>query len=533
MLTRTIALAFVGLLIHSTAQAQIVVNAGDNLQTALNNVTAGQTIMIQAGATFTGNFTLPTKVGTAEILVRTATPDASFPPDTARVAASDEALMPVIATANSSPALTTSGATANWRFQGIAFTAGTSTGDIITIGDSVSTTVAALPANIVFDRCIIRAASTAKNGLVMNASNVTIKNSRVTGIKVAGQETHAIAAWNGPGPFVIENNYIEAGSCGIFFGGAVPAVSGLIPSDILVRWNYVTRPLALESQTGWAIKNVFELKNAQRVNVYGNVFENNWPDSQSGWMIVLTVRANGPDAPWTTVQHVVFENNIVRHSAMAFNILGLDTQTLGCEASPGGVCPSTRMDDIIIRNNLVYDIDRATWTGPTGQVGTGVLIGLAGGPLNFQFVNNTMIGNGNIANVSGPDPIPGFVFRANIVQKATTPQATFGWFGTAVGEGNAAFAAFMPHVDGYADLVFTQNVLAGATASAYNTQAGNVFPAIATLFADFTNAAAGNYRLVNGSAFAGLGMDQDAIDAAGAGLRPGTAERRRRVRFTR
>src|SRR6267142_3100250 len=39
----------------------IVVNAGGNLQTAINNAVPGDTIVLQAGATFTGPFTLPNK----------------------------------------------------------------------------------------------------------------------------------------------------------------------------------------------------------------------------------------------------------------------------------------------------------------------------------------------------------------------------------------------------------------------------------------------------------------------------------------
>ena len=39
----------------------VAVNAGGNLQAALNNAFCGDTIELQAGATFTGTFTLPAK----------------------------------------------------------------------------------------------------------------------------------------------------------------------------------------------------------------------------------------------------------------------------------------------------------------------------------------------------------------------------------------------------------------------------------------------------------------------------------------
>src|SRR5262245_2995430 len=40
------------------------VNAGSNLQSALNQAQPGDLILLQAGATFTGNFVLPNKTGT-------------------------------------------------------------------------------------------------------------------------------------------------------------------------------------------------------------------------------------------------------------------------------------------------------------------------------------------------------------------------------------------------------------------------------------------------------------------------------------
>src|SRR5215468_9455558 len=56
----------------------INVNAGGNLQSALDQALPGDVIVIQAGATFTGNFTLPNKSGTGWITVRTSTPDTNL-----------------------------------------------------------------------------------------------------------------------------------------------------------------------------------------------------------------------------------------------------------------------------------------------------------------------------------------------------------------------------------------------------------------------------------------------------------------------
>src|SRR5258706_1542652 len=59
----------------------IAVNAGGNLQTALNNAFCGDTIELQAGATFTGVFTLPAKKcdGGHWIIIRTNAADIALP----------------------------------------------------------------------------------------------------------------------------------------------------------------------------------------------------------------------------------------------------------------------------------------------------------------------------------------------------------------------------------------------------------------------------------------------------------------------
>jgi len=56
------------------------VNSGDNLQTALNNAKCGDTIELQAGATFSGIFTFPAKICDAKhwIIVRTNADDSLF-----------------------------------------------------------------------------------------------------------------------------------------------------------------------------------------------------------------------------------------------------------------------------------------------------------------------------------------------------------------------------------------------------------------------------------------------------------------------
>src|SRR5499426_3902836 len=61
----------------------IEVKAGGDFQAALNQAKPGDAITLEAGATFTGNFTLPNKSGSGQsewIVVRSSAADSSLPP---------------------------------------------------------------------------------------------------------------------------------------------------------------------------------------------------------------------------------------------------------------------------------------------------------------------------------------------------------------------------------------------------------------------------------------------------------------------
>ena len=73
-----------------------LVNQGDDLQAVLNSAALGDVVVLQAGATFTGNFVLPDKVGNGWIYIISSELD-QLPEDT-RVGAADAAHMAKIVT---------------------------------------------------------------------------------------------------------------------------------------------------------------------------------------------------------------------------------------------------------------------------------------------------------------------------------------------------------------------------------------------------------------------------------------------------
>src|SRR5438552_2566796 len=83
------------------------VNAGGDLQAALDAAQPGDVITLEAGATFTGNYTLPPKSGAGWIIIRTSAPDSSLPPPGTRITPADAAMLPNVVSAAPAPAIAT------------------------------------------------------------------------------------------------------------------------------------------------------------------------------------------------------------------------------------------------------------------------------------------------------------------------------------------------------------------------------------------------------------------------------------------
>ena len=72
----------------------IRIGEGDDLQDAIDMAQLGDTILLEAGATFKGPFILPKKTGTGWVTIRTSTPDKPFPAPGTRVSPAHAPLMP-------------------------------------------------------------------------------------------------------------------------------------------------------------------------------------------------------------------------------------------------------------------------------------------------------------------------------------------------------------------------------------------------------------------------------------------------------
>src|SRR5262249_11415262 len=151
--------------------------------------------------------------------------------------------------------------------------------DIVDLGDGSpsQSTLAGVPHDLIVDRVYIHGdpAQGQKRGIGLNSASTKILNSYIADIKAVAQDSQAIAGWNGPGPYTIDNNYLEAAGENVLFGGADPWIPNLVPSDIIITRNHIAKQPAWKNQPQWNVKNLLELKNAQRVVIDGNVLEYN------------------------------------------------------------------------------------------------------------------------------------------------------------------------------------------------------------------------------------------------------------------
>src|SRR5262245_9020218 len=226
----------------------IEVKAGGDFQAALNQARPGDVITLEAGATFTGNFTLPNKSGSGRsewIVIRSSTADSNLPPPGARVTPSFSAVLPKIISPNSEPAIRAASGAHHFRFIGleIGHKAGSRIYAIVDF-DGGQTSLSQVPHDLIVDRCYIHGnpSDASRRGVALNSASTAVIDSYISECHESGADSQAIAGWNGPGPFKIVNNYLEGAGENFMLGGADPRIQNLIPSDIEFRHNHVAKP---------------------------------------------------------------------------------------------------------------------------------------------------------------------------------------------------------------------------------------------------------------------------------------------------
>lgn len=526
-----------------------MVRAGESVKKVLETASCGDTIQLQAGATFPGNFVVPAKScdDSHWIIIRTSAPDSSLPPEGTRMTpcyagvASLEGRPPLhcASAANvlakiefdgmggSGPIIFSSGAN-HYRLIGLEVTrtaSGAAAYNLIEILGPAD--------HLVFDRLWVH--GTAQNdtvrGILLGPSRyVAVVDSFFTDFHCEANsapcvDTQAIIGGlgDGPmGPYKIVNNFLEASGENIMFGGGRATQT---PQDIEVRHNHMFKPpIWMKGQSGYVggingnpfiVKNLFELKNAQRVLLEGNIMENTWGGfTQVGFAIVLTPKNPG-GCTNCQVTDVTIRNNFISH-------VGGGLQIANALSDNGTARDGQRYS---IHDIVIDDIDGAKYDGPSlfAQISVSV-----GAPLLQNVVIDHvtafpsrmlfMIGD----MVATTTPMKSFAFTNSIVTAGTAPV-----WSTGGGPGNCAF-----HNDPlttfntcFTSYTFAANAIIAAPGTA-NWPKNNFFPgsAAAVRFANFNGGRGGDYHLQRSSPYTGkgqdgkdLGADVDAIHSATAG----------------
>jgi hypothetical protein len=506
------------------------------LQAAINAAAPGDTIMLAPGSVHVGPITLTAKSNPNNLWIVIRSSSAAFnaggalAPGT-RVNPSNAASMAAIESPGSNArAIVTAAGANHYRLVGLEVRAGaaeTNLGNLIVLGSDTSATPAA--SDITIDRSWVHGrgdAGSFKRGAAFNGASMAVIDSYFNEFHSTSGDSQAVAGWNGPGPFKIVNNYLEAQSENIMFGGAQPALN-VIPSDIEIRRNVLSKPLAWRGV--YAVKNAFETKNIRRAVIEGNIFENVWASGQDGHAISLKISDQSGACPWCSAVDIIFRYNIIRHSAAGLKVARDGT--------------GDQLGDILIEHNLFEHIDSEDFDAG----GNSYFMLLSHASSNIVVRNNTFLNDNDNAttnpNDQAPNPpndgtllgftnttmINGFEFSRNLGRRNA-----FGVKGQSTTEGITSIETFT--TPGTA--TFERNGIAGCSLSRYDSPSyDNLCPSYATWEAQFENYSddgdGGDYHLQCDSEDEGcipniylsawnedIGADIDAILAAMGGEAP-------------
>ncbi|MFI5228399.1 MAG: hypothetical protein ACHQWU_04975 [Gemmatimonadales bacterium] len=439
-------------------------NVTDNtsMNTALANAVGGDVIVIANGTSLTGQFNLRARSDTQYLGIVDQRIHAGTFPRTPGDAVSNQLLRPFQRTRPSDFAsvrskltatsanlcITTDPGAAYYWFAGLEISGPASaTGGgvaLIDIRDQTGSVsdVNAQPHHIIFDRCYIHGTNgvDTRRGLLMNGQSIAAIDCWFEECHQAGFDSNGIACWNGAGPFKIVNCYVAASTENIIFGGADPAVFGLVPSDIEVDLCHLWKdPAWITDGFDYTIKNLYEHKNGRRARIQRCVLENCWQQAQTGNAFLFQPLTDNNTAPWTsitdlTISYVLVKGagtGIVMSSRVAFDNPG----------QPGtGVLPTTPLSRVNISNVLLRQIGLRTPANgfPTVNDG-GRLMQITG---DFQYIT--------VDHVTGKAPVDFLALDSNglgpptgfVMTRGLYGRGDFGMFGSNKGEGSAGLIAY-------------------------------------------------------------------------------------------
>ncbi len=548
------------------------VASSDELKSALNRAGCGDIIALRAGAEFQGKFTLTAKNCDDKhwIIIRTGAPDSVLPPEGTRITpcyagvpslpgrpafncASTQKVMATLMAEKGGGPLTFDAGASHYRLgPGLEITRPEGTGiNYILIGKEDKE---AAPDHIVLDRDWVHGTAQDETTRGLHLNGITyaavvdsyFSDFHCTAGIGACVDSQAISGGSGKvamGTWKIENNFLEAAAENVLFGGSAGTTT---PTDIEIRHNHFFKPLTwMQGQPGFVgginhdptkcmrfntpglcpfiVKNLFEIKNAQRVLVEGNVFEHAWPGfTQHGAAILFTAMSQGGTTgnPNTTVADVTFRYNRVSHAAsgLVMGIIGVGNTTWSVHKFAGRLS---------IHDDIFDDLSPAYYNGDNTAVGLAFQMTQCPScaplqDISIDHVTMLLQEPKRFMVLGAPDdtPIRNVTFTNNIVTiPSNSPVAGSGPKAPCGFRGRSAAEQFAACISG---LRFESNVLVGGNDA---WPKGNFFPRDpkGVKFVKHNEGRGGDYHLSPesphrraGTDGKDLGADVDAVEKATA-----------------
>lgn len=479
------------------------------IQSAINAAQLGDTIVVEAGRTYTENLILKYKSnGSGWITIQSSKLN-QLPGAGNRVSPSDAVNMPKLQSTHYAESVlsTQSGSTPTHHYKLIGLEISRRTDspsstsyNLINFGTegSQQNTLDKVPYDFVIDRCYVHGLDNAatRRGLNISAKNVQVLNSYFSKFHDPGFDSQAILAWNTPGDVIIKNNFLEGASENFMVGGVEITIPGIVVTNILVEHNHFFKPLSWRGQNK-GVKNLIEFKNGKDAVVRYNIFENVWGEAQDGSAVVLTPRVDATGVR-SRVQDIRFEYNILKNVGGVFQMLS--------ENDYGGEAERTEpLKNITIENNLA--ISAGSDNGNNGRINMFSKGRTTNGQISENIImnHNTFIMGGNSPYRSyamdGSGFISNLVFNNNIV--AQPNGSFFGVHTSGMATGTASLN------ESALSWSFNKNALqmgaSGHPNTSFYTSNINGF--------SFVNHSAGDYRLSSSSSYKSAGTDGKDIGA--------------------
>lgn len=473
-------------------------------QYALDNAALNDVIVLTAGDTYTGPFTLPNKATGSGWIYVISDQAGSLPAVGTRITTSDATYMPTIEVADSvGGAIQTENTAHHYRFVGIEVrpAAGDFVYALVEIGGALTDT-ANVPHHIIFDRSYIHGNSgeAMRRAVAGNGNYVAIVESILSEAKEVGADTQAFWAYNCQGPILLRNNLLEAAGEVVLIGGSQPPSldAEWIPSDITIIDNYIHKPTALD-EGSYTSKNLLELKLGKRVLIESNRMENQQGMDQKVAAILITPRDEAGGAPFfpgAEVSDVTIRYNRILNVGQGIHISGSD--------NGDGVSGRTsqQLQRTLIRHNMIAMNQQsdARFFQITGNSQSDYA------PLDLIIDHNTAIHqNGTspgkaavMSEVTSTVKTKRFVFTNNIIH-----MGAYGWWGSGQAQIAGTLAAFFESDYKIEANAFIDTATTGQTFSEFPSGNYNVANIAAIGLTDY---ASEDWSLDGGSSYAGVGV---------------------------